>query len=316
MSTCHRFGISSLVLAMVSVTAVAQDRSRDQDSRYRVVDGWAVHGYAEGREIGYQWFPPPDAKDKAEEEKAKMEKMETTTGKYYDKVEIKPEQRRVLDLPPGKGSPPPSEPPPAKPTGIEFQRPKFVDPGSLAKGKGSVLVGKKGDGKIGDSKVTIQFGADGRLVIGGELEGTGKWSETDTGAVYLETALSTFRGSIRGNTVSGLRFTRDVSQPVTEWSVSLRQTPKEVKGPKFWLYDPLGKNDQEFDSFAAARETAKKIAIAGDARISNVSVFVKTKDGRSLLVYYVWCVNGRMTENREAESIREGQEYLRSIGSK
>jgi hypothetical protein len=114
---------------------------------------------------------------------------------------------------------------------IEFQKPKFVDPGSAKKdGKGSVLAGKKGRGKIGDAKVTMEFGKDGSLVVDGELTGNGKWSETETGGVYMEIAKSTFRGNIKGGSVSGLRFAKDNTRPVTEWSIDFNVEKPETNG--------------------------------------------------------------------------------------
>ena len=68
-------------------------QAKDENSEYVTVNGWAVHGYAAGKEIGYGWY---ETKEEALAEKAKMEKVETTTGKYYDKVELQPEPRTIL----------------------------------------------------------------------------------------------------------------------------------------------------------------------------------------------------------------------------
>lgn len=207
-----------LVGLLVIFCSTIQAQQKEGEPRYRIVNGYAVHGYADGREIGYNWY---ETEDEAIDAKAKMEKVETTTGKYYDKVEIKPETRRIPIQRPEKSTQPPIDPPPAKGTKIEIKRPIFVDPGSPTKGKGSVLAGKRGTGKIGDFNATIEFGQDGQFTISGEIQGKGKWSETDTGGVYMETERSTFRGNIKGNTVSGLWFTKDNSRPLTEWSITL-----------------------------------------------------------------------------------------------
>jgi hypothetical protein len=116
------------------------------EPRSIVVDGFAVHGYANGIEIGYQWYP---TREEAEEEKAVMEKTETTNGKYYDKVEITPEQRRKLL--PLHSRPQPEQPdlpgPKAKLTPV--QKLPSTDPGAMkptAK-KYAVWVFKAVDGK-------------------------------------------------------------------------------------------------------------------------------------------------------------------------
>ena len=91
-----RLAIFTLVAAslMGGVTAIPLAVGQTQDSdRYITVDGWAVNGYAGDKRIGYAWYPD---RGEAEAAKAKMEKIETTNGKYYDRVEITPERRRQL----------------------------------------------------------------------------------------------------------------------------------------------------------------------------------------------------------------------------
>jgi hypothetical protein len=216
------------VIALIflsSLCALAQQR--EEEARYRIVDGFAVHGYdADGREIAYQWY---ETEDEAKADKAKMEQYETTTGKFYAKVEIKPERCRIPLVRGEKAMRPPADEPPAKGAKIEVKRPTFVDPGSPRKGKGSVLSGKKGRGKLGDFKATIEFASDGTFVMSGEVTGKGRWQETDTGGVYMEPVGSTFRGNIKGTKVSGLWFMKDTSRPMTEWWIDLSSTPLEAE---------------------------------------------------------------------------------------
>jgi hypothetical protein len=168
--------------------------------------------------------------------------------------------------------PPLEEPPtPGKGGRIEMPKPKFVDPGPPKKGaKGSVLAGRKGRGKLGDLAVTIEFDPKGNFEITGDAKGNGKWSETETGGVYMESERSTFRGNIKKDTVSGLWFTKDNSRPVTEWSIILEDNKPDpmpkLAGP-FRLF--LGQfsntadlrgggQGQEFPTFAEARARGEK----------------------------------------------------------
>ena len=111
--------------------------------------------------------------------------------------------------------------------GITLPKTKVIDPGPLKKAPS--LAGKKGQGRIGNFKVTMEFGANGELVISGELQGNGKWSQTDSGGVTMETDASKFRGNINGEQLAGVRFSKNNSQPLAEWSVALEadlQTPE------------------------------------------------------------------------------------------
>ena len=90
-------------------------------------------------------------------------------------------------------------------TPIEIPNSKFVDVAPLK--------GKKGQGKIGTYKVTFEFGDKSALRISGELEGEGKWDQTGAG-VSMQTARSTFRGTIDGDSVSGLKFCKDNTEPL------------------------------------------------------------------------------------------------------
>ncbi len=86
--------------------------------------------------------------------------------------------------------------------------------------------GKCGEGRIGTATVKMCFREKGELEITGDLAGKGKWEQSGSG-VTLSTKVSTYRGSIEGTKVAGVRFVRDNSQPLTEWSIEL--TPVDLK---------------------------------------------------------------------------------------
>jgi hypothetical protein len=89
-----RFAGATLLAIAITVTGLDRAACPGQSNgSYVTVDGWAVHGYAKGVEIGYGWYK---TRGEAEAEKAAMEKIETTNGKYYDKVIITPERRTIL----------------------------------------------------------------------------------------------------------------------------------------------------------------------------------------------------------------------------
>jgi hypothetical protein len=138
-----------------------------------------------------------------------------------------------------------------------------VDPGAMKLGGSKVasVAGKTGTGTIGTSKVSIKFtGKDGKgkFVVSGELEGEGEWQQDGSGVV-METALSKFRGAIRGDKLTGVRFTKkageDGKNALTEWSVTVTDTPKgeSVAGTK-WSFTselPDGTNYRSSVSFEA-----------------------------------------------------------------
>jgi hypothetical protein len=53
----------------------------------QAVSGYAVHGYANGQEIGYEQY---STLQEAQAAAARMRQYETTTGKYYDEVTVTP----------------------------------------------------------------------------------------------------------------------------------------------------------------------------------------------------------------------------------
>lgn len=86
---CKR-GLGCALLA-VALAGFFSDQSRGAPQG-ETVDGWAVHGYADGVVIGYEWYP---TRGEAETAKAKMESYRTLVGKYYDQVVVVRERRSV-----------------------------------------------------------------------------------------------------------------------------------------------------------------------------------------------------------------------------
>jgi hypothetical protein len=96
MRLTNSFAIGAVIVLLVLLDyslAAAQSQSQPQkeDDKWIIIEGWSVHGYAGGKEIGTDWYKTRVEADAA---KARMEKVETTTGKYYDKVEIEAAPRR------------------------------------------------------------------------------------------------------------------------------------------------------------------------------------------------------------------------------
>jgi hypothetical protein len=118
------------------------------------VDGWAVHGFSDGTRIGYDWYR---TRAEAEKAKAAWEKVETTTGKYYDRVEIRPERRRVYLPPPERKSPPP----PSEDTGY-VPRPGV---GSMPAARPASLEGTTWAGTEGNQTVRFEFGRHGKVTV-------------------------------------------------------------------------------------------------------------------------------------------------------
>jgi hypothetical protein len=117
---------------------------------------------------------------------------------------------------------------------IEFQDPKFVDPGSTKKVAkfAPELKGKKAQGQIGDLKVTFEFADRDKLEITGDATGSGKWT-VEGSSLYMETRVATYRAIVTEAGGAGLRFWKDGSQPLTQWSFRFEKEPaKEAKPAK------------------------------------------------------------------------------------
>lgn len=70
----------------------AKEERKSTTERFVVVSGWAVHGICDGRRTGYKWF---EERAEAEAAKARMERIELGGRKYFDRVEVREEERRV-----------------------------------------------------------------------------------------------------------------------------------------------------------------------------------------------------------------------------
>jgi hypothetical protein len=102
---------------------------------------------------------------------------------------------------------------------IEFQDPKFVDPGSTKTAAKPYLAlkGKKAQGQIGELKVKFAFNDKDTVEITGDAIGTGQWNVEGT-SLYMKTKVATFRGTVTEVGGAGLRLMRDSSEPPTPWS--------------------------------------------------------------------------------------------------
>ena len=122
----HKLALAVALVLVVSAVllrtgSVLGQEGEKAEPRSVEIDGFAVHGYANGNELGYEWYP---TREEAEADKAVMEKTEDTNGKVYDKVTITPEKRRKLL--PLKNQPQPQQ---SDPTPV--QKLPSVDPGPM-----------------------------------------------------------------------------------------------------------------------------------------------------------------------------------------
>jgi hypothetical protein len=99
---------AALAALVVAAAAPAQTQS-GSSGRYVEVQGAAVHGFAGNTEIAYQWYADPN---QAEAEAVKMRQLLGTGDvPIYDKVEVRPETRKVFTPRPREPQPPPPAPP-------------------------------------------------------------------------------------------------------------------------------------------------------------------------------------------------------------
>jgi len=90
-----RYQILTLFIPLAVVASVSP-LSADE---WVIVDGWALHGISSGEEIGYSWY---ETRAEADKKKQEWEQIKDSAGKYYDKVEIRSEKKRVLKSVEGK----------------------------------------------------------------------------------------------------------------------------------------------------------------------------------------------------------------------
>lgn len=207
-----RYFLAAGLLALGWQAAMAQER----EDRYVTVDGWALHGYANGIEIGYRWFADEGDCLKI---KAEWEATRTTTGKYYDSVEKKPERRRVpRDQAPSTRRPNP-EPNPSLPS---TPRPGGGQPKEISLG-GTSWVGHETASDT--SNLQFNFGSDGQVTAYDDTRQvwSGTWRMIGKTAVVIELTSPhevNYSGQIRGNKLSG-----KAGRPGTRqwnWSVELK----------------------------------------------------------------------------------------------
>ena len=89
----------------------------------------------------------------------------------------------------------------------------------------AAVAGKIFQGKIGKLSVVMLFAEGGEFTVSGEMQGQGQWTQTADG-LLLQTPVATYRGNVNADGITGLRFVKDSSEPLAEWSVRLCQTPK------------------------------------------------------------------------------------------
>jgi hypothetical protein len=191
-------GILASLAAVFSLAPHAYGQEQQGNGRSIVVDGWAVHGYAGNQMIGYVWRP---TKELAEKDAAEMRKRTVTNGaKYYDKVDVVPEQRRI-SLPNAGNPPPPIQmPPPANKPAVKPPPPKDVAPPNLV---GTTWVGHETLGGYG--RLEFRFKADSRVeMIDTDGSVMGKWYQSGNKvSLVFHNGNCTYAGTINGDQIAG-----------------------------------------------------------------------------------------------------------------
>jgi hypothetical protein len=200
--------ILACVLAIGGITVFGTSSARAQYA----IAAYSVESSKTGEDCGEEKSFPA-ARARAEEILAKKSRL---TGKYlYDHVDIagpdgtitlrreegnkKMKPKKDFDDPLPKRNPP-GDMPPGGPKGLRPKAP--VD-----KNNTNSVAGKMGNGKIGKATVTFTFAEDGSFSFTGKLKGSGTWTQTGK-AVTMRTAISTFQGVVKGDTLEGIRVWR------------------------------------------------------------------------------------------------------------
>lgn len=167
---------------------------------------------------------------------------------------------RVRDLPRPTQKPKPEDPPLS---GRKSPLPKA--PG--AKDNPNSVAGRKGKGKIADSNVTFTFAKDGTFTVTGDLEGSGKWTQTGK-AVTMETQISKFQGVAEDNKIRGVRVRRSDNGKILkdDWSVQLSPVPEKATGEAALIGTWVGSTDKFFHVFEAG---GKYKNITPDGRLTD-----------------------------------------------
>lgn len=87
------------------------------------------------------------------------------------------------------------------------------------------VAGKTFQGRIDKYTVIVHFAEGGEFTVCGEMQGQGQWTQTGNG-LWLETPVSTYRGHVETDRIRGVRFVKDGSEPMAEWTLRLCQGPK------------------------------------------------------------------------------------------
>jgi hypothetical protein len=82
----------------------------------------------------------------------------------------------------------------------------------------SQMLQSKGKGKVGDAELTVEFGQHGSVSISGETKAKGKWAGTGT-AVFMETESHVWQGTVKGDTIAGMRYSKSGGDGPVEWQV-------------------------------------------------------------------------------------------------
>jgi len=202
--------VSAALAALVVAAAPAQAQTRPSE-RYVEIQGAAVHGFAGNTEIAYQWYPNPAD---AEREAATMRQLLGTGDiPIYDRVEVRPETRRVL-IPNPRRPEPPAPAPPTPP------RPGIPEPTPPAP------VQLEGQSWIGSETLQGYGRLEFRFLPGNRVQmidaqdttmGTWRRSGNSVSLVFFNGAC-VYSGTIQGNRISGnalankTRFTWSVSR--------------------------------------------------------------------------------------------------------
>lgn len=147
------------------------------------------------------------------------------------------------------------------------------------------LDGKLGEGTAGKYQVQLEFVEGNKFAFTSGLSGNGTWEASDSGAVVLSTKLSSFRGTVSGDKLSGLWFRKDGSVPPQEFV--------------FKLQDRAGG-----DSSLGNKSPEPEFSLAGVVTRPNAGIWTAYHQDGTWTEYF----NGR-TKNRWGKWEQKGSEY-------
>lgn len=267
------------------------------NTEYREVveNGWGVYGYANGRQRGYYWYENRSDADRARQ---KMLTIMTDKGKYYDRVEIKAENRTVR-----------------KPMRVASEDRVDTRPNTKA---GDVL--REYKNRIEQAYNNAKHLKDGLT------KNTASATERQLSSVNAQIdAYNKYRDEVRVST--GFYFNSAPQLAKIESSPLLKPqqgnetnrtgTDASVNGRmKFVFYDSIAKTEREYGNLDDAKSALRSYAakMAESYQYAVCAVYIETENGaRNDQVYHIDCVHGRMTEDDEA--IQSGLSYLSKRGN-